>query len=223
MLSLLQSKLKKIHLLFPRKYKDYIYEFNRIVNDQMFESAKETINDSMKTFESDNDFVFYDGYQSMKIKLIDLVNMYAETGKFRFNLEELIEHYFADKKKYIGGWAENQYEFEDVRLMDKDNFNWEIKKIFESILDELDDGSSYKDFLDLYDRISKKFPLEKFKELPRDKKIKFYIKSIDPETLKIEVRLSNGLRQITHSFSEENFYKLLYQPELFDILDKLKY
>lgn len=221
--SIRKELFDKMELLFPRKYKDYVYELNEMVNNQMREEAEVVVNDDLKDFATKNNFEFYNGYESAKMKLIDLLNMYAESGNFDKNLEDLFESYFGKKMDHLGGWVENMYEFEDSRKYDKDHFNWEIKKIFESILENFEENPNYQEFIDLYDRISEKFPLEKFQELPRDKKIKFYIKSIDPETLKIEVRLSNGLRQITHSFSEENFYKLLYQPELFDILDKLKY
>lgn len=221
--SLRKELFDKINLLFPRKYKDYVGEFNEMVNRQMREEAEETVDRDLKNFATKNNFDFYNGYESVKMKVIDLLNMYAETGKFDKNLENLFEIYFEKKMDHLGGWSENQFEYEDSRKYDKDHFNWEIKKIFEYLLEELEEKPNFKEFLDLYDRISEKFPFEKSQDLPRDKKIKFYIKSINPDTLKIEVRLSNGLRQITHSFSEENFYKLLYQPELFDILDKLKY
>lgn len=221
--SIRKELFNKIHLLFPRKYNNYVGELNEMVNRQMREDAEEVVDSDLKNFAESNNFDFYGGYQSVKMKLIDLLNMYAETGKFDKNLEDLFEIYFGKKMDHLGGWLENQYEFEDSRKYDKDHFNWEIKKIFESILEEFEENPNYQEFIDLYDRINKKFPLEKSQKLPRDKKINFYVKSINPETLKIEVRLSNGLRQITHSFSEENFYKLLYQPELFDILDKLKY
>ena len=44
----------------------------------------------------------------------------------------------------------------------------------------------------------------------------FVIKGFDKDDMKINVDLRHGLKKISRKVSEENFYNLLYQPELFD-------
>jgi hypothetical protein len=48
------------------------------------------------------------------------------------------------------------------------------------------------------------------------KGVTFVIKGFDKDDMKINVDLRHGLKKISRKVSEENFYNLLYQPELFD-------
>lgn len=51
--------------------------------------------------------------------------------------------------------------------------------------------------------------------LPKLKGVTFMIKDFDKDEMKVEVILRKDLKSISRKVSEENFYKLLYQPELF--------
>ena len=70
----------------------------------------------------------------------------------------------------------------------------------------------------MVDRIKKKFKPNVSYHIPKlkDKGVTFVIKGFDKDDMKILVNLKKDLKQITRKVSEENFYNLLYQPELFD-------
>jgi hypothetical protein len=121
----------------------------------------------------------------------------------------------------LGGWAENSYEFQDSDNFDSDSFNNYTEKQLESILEKIEEseelgGDAIKNFLDFRNRILSKFDLQKWYKLPKDKKVSFRVEGFDRENMKVIVRLEEqfkGYRNV--KLSEDNFYNLLYQPELF--------
>ena len=70
--------------------------------------------------------------------------------------------------------------------------------------------------LNLEKKILSKFKINVWYELPKDKKKSFKIKDFDRDdmTVSVEMRTPEGGFE-TKKYSEEQFYNLLHQPELF--------
>ena len=121
-------------------------------------------------------------------------------------------------KSRIGGWYENTYEFRDDEYFDTESFNREIERQFENILEELEDEENpISEYLEFRKRILDKFPSDKWFDLPKNKTIKFKIESINrDQTIKVRVG-KNMVGDKVFNLTEEQFYQLLYQPQLFDL------
>lgn len=161
--------------------------------------------------------------------------MYTEVGDTRMTLKDLLEEYFRNKKSDLGGWYENQYDYENQREWDMEGLNnkWgqELDDIIESINDE---SESYSKIYRLHWEMKDKYGFRKVQRTPKDPNIWFQIFGIDKDTGKIATQivktkgLENGgsfsnlnvVNSKTHEFSEENFKLFLNQPELFDIFDE---
>jgi len=82
---------------------------------------------------------------------------------------------------------------------------------------EKEDGNSLQDFVKMVDKVSNKYKINVWYDLPKDDKVIFKIRGFDRKDGKIDVSLK---RRGTNDFkdfavTEETFYRLLYQPELF--------
>jgi hypothetical protein len=121
----------------------------------------------------------------------------------------------------MGGWAEDQYEYQDYENFDSESFNREVDRQLDNILEKIEDnGTQINEFISLRNRILSKFKLNKWYELPKNKRDTFKITGFDSDDMKIEVQFirytdSKGGGFNTKKMSEENFYHFLYQPELF--------
>jgi hypothetical protein len=69
----------------------------------------------------------------------------------------------------------------------------------------------------MVNRVSKKFEVGKWHNLPKKKDVRFYIENFEKNPNKVIIKLSKALQQRSLKLSEENFYHLLYQPTLFNL------
>jgi hypothetical protein len=130
--------------------------------------------------------------------------------------------------KSIGGWYDNSYDFRDDDNFDKESFNRTVERNFDEILEKIEEssdleGGGLKNFIEMISRIKSKFKLNIWYKLPKDKSVNFKISGFDRDKMKINLLLNKSDKGPysgkSISLSEENFYKLLYQKELFDIFD----
>jgi hypothetical protein len=120
----------------------------------------------------------------------------------------------------MGGWYEDVYNYEGD--FDTASFNDEVERQLDSILEKMEDRDfgNLTEYLDMVSRINKKFRIDKWYNLPKDKNIFFKIDNFDLKTMEIDILLQKTGKSIRKiSVSEENFNNLLYQPELFDMDD----
>ena len=92
-----------------------------------------------------------------------------------------------------------------------------LNEILEKIEDGADDDFNVKDYLDMVDRISKKFEVGRWHNLPKKKDVRFYVENFEMNPNKVVVKLSKAFKQRKLNLTEENFYHLLYQPTLFNL------
>jgi hypothetical protein len=147
--------------------------------------------------------------------------LYLKENKIHLTLEELLGS-IVEIDNPPGGWSEDSYQFIDYQNFDKEMFNSYTSGKLDDILEKLSDmadseGFSVKDFIGMTDRITKKFEIGKYYNLPKDPKkdVRFKIEGF--EFPKVIITLQKNLRQKTLSLTEDNFYNLLYQPTLFNL------
>lgn len=159
----------------------------------------------------------------VEITVDNLINLYLRNGivwlSFTKLFKDTIKRFedISDQYILIGGWSDNQSDFWGDDNFDKEGFNFYVEQILDKILSQIEGGEDFQKFLQFYEQVTKKFKPNVTYELPKKKGVTFTIKNFDKENLKVEIVLRKNLKNITRKVNLENFYNLLYQPELFDI------
>lgn len=216
----LSSKLLKI---FPSETEDIIDDFVLEKNREMRQAASDSINKELEDFMSNLDIEFWQKFESIVIKVIDLYGWYARLGYLDASLEEIIEKIFATNKKHLGGWYESTWEYQNDEFFDDKSFNYytntKLEKIYEKIQEYAEDNEIiFSEFSEMIDRVSKKFKLMMWHDLPKNKNVQFLIDGFDISDGTISLRLmkKGTMQQVKRKLTEENFNHLLYQPSLFN-------
>lgn len=197
----------------------YIDEFN----EKSTEFARKEIEKEFNKYFVEKGFILVRRYDTISTTVAELIYLYVTTGMKSDDLKTLLENVLKPEGRYsLGGWSENQYEYE-ARALDDEYLNREFERYLDKILDKLYENDEMQEYFKLYEKITSKFRLGTWYTTPKDKNILFMIRKIDPASLKLEVVLrksgSNDWDK-THWFTEENFNKFLHQPELFSIFDE---
>ena len=221
---------------FPRRMDDIIYRWTDAANEQMNDTAWKDIKEELINFFTKTGLEVELGRDLVKISPSGILRMYSEIGDTRMTLKELLEEYFQDKKSgNLGGWYENQYDYENQREWDMEGLNDKWGPELDYIIDDLNDESStYGNIYQLHWKLKDKYDFRKVHRTPKDPNLWFQILGINKDTGKITTQilrttgLENGgpfsrvkvIKDKIHEFSEENFNLFLNQSELFDIFDE---
>jgi hypothetical protein len=193
----------------------YIEEYN----EKSSEHARTEITNEIETYLKRKEFTLVRKYDRLSIDISDLIYLYSVTGNRYADLKTLLEVVLKPGKgEDIGGWGENYYEYEGK--VDTDMLNNEFETQLDKIFDTLSEDDNLQGYFKLYEEITSKYKLNTWYSTPKDDNILFRIKKINQDTLAIVVDLNLKDKSVwgkTHHFSEENFNKFLYQPELFSI------
>jgi len=182
-------------------------EITTLARDKMEEDLKEYLGSKGFGLTRDN----------LYTSAADLYYNYLRLGTPHLTPKELIKKIYENEDS-VGGWYDNLWEYQSDTVFDNERFNndvqWELDKIIEKFEDE-----GNKKYIEMIDRVSSKFPTGEFQFLPKDKskETRFSIVGYDFPTKKIIVKLQKKLKTKELKLTEENFYNLLYQPELFKI------
>lgn len=194
---------------------DYVVEVNSEATQVARDRTSKEINDALQ----DGGFELTQKYDRVKTTVANFIMWSHLTKLTKIDAISLFNR-IIDKtnKSRIGGWYENTYEFRDDDYFDTESFNREIERQFENILEELEDEENpISEYLEFRKRILDKFPSDKWFDLPKNKTIKFKIESINrDQTIKVRVG-KNMVGDKVFNLTEEQFYQLLYQPQLFDL------
>ena len=219
---------RKLYSFFESEVKDMLETYSYLVDEEMRITTQTAISTDINEFLNKKGFSLNRSYYKISTTVGNLFTLYGRYGRTNLKLLDLLSYVFEnlpDNEK-IGGWSENLYEYRDITNFDKNEFNRSIGKnldrIIETITDSEDSEDNIKDYLSLYDKINEKYGFDKWATLPKSQsgKYSYNITGIELKTGKILVRLRNELFQNKLiALHEENFYKLLYQPELFDMSD----
>lgn len=206
--------------IFPEEIDWILSDYQSEKNSEMYSVAKETVKDELNGFLERAGFEIYSSYDSIVTTVANLVSWSVRLEIYKADVKSLINKIFEEiGTDRIGGWAENYYEFQDSEYFNSSSFNQTVYRKFEEILEKIEEDVNMSEFLELRNRIVKKFNLTTWYELPKDKTIRFSIQGFDRDKKEIIVTLNKKTNMETKkvSLTEENFYNLLYQPELFDL------
>jgi hypothetical protein len=157
-------------------------------------------------------------FDSVQIDVGHLIMFYLKTGKVWLSFKKLFKGVYSDQDD-IGGWQRKlRTNTRTIAILIKNLSISYVDSQLGKIEEEVEDIENLKEFTEMVDRIKKKFKPHVSYHIPKlkDKGVTFVIKGFDKDDMKILVNLKKDLKQITRKVSEENFYNLLYQPELFD-------
>jgi len=206
---------------FEKEIGSLLDDFTHQKNIAAREHSKETINKELNDVFSDSIFEF-NGNDVLSTTVGELIFLYYENDKLYDPVKKLIKNYLSKENYNLGNWYENSWDFDSEEYFDRDSFNravnWQLEKIYDAIMDDEDD-QKIKSYIQLINNLSKKYDFGVYYELPKSKhNYAFSISSVDRDTLKIVVYLNRNKDGVIKKLmlSEENFYHLLYQPELFN-------
>ena len=208
--------------LFEDEVNNILEGYQEEKNREMLTTAQESIEKEFNDFLESIGFSSVRSYDRIETTVANLLMWSARLQLPKTDMISLFKNILEENGTgYLGGWAENSYEFQDDNNFDSVSFNNRVEIRLDEILEELDSDTeditnSLGEFLEFRNRIVSKFKPNKWYELPKNKKINFRIEKFDRDNNKIGVRIqhpSEGYRSIW--LSEENFNNLLYQPELF--------
>jgi len=203
---------------------DYLSE----KNTEMTKTAEQSINKEINGLLEELGFELSRGYELVNTTPANLIMWASKLNVPKTDAISLFNQIVENYGKSIGGWYENTYEFQDYDNFDKESFNRTTERYFDEILEKIEEssdteGGGLKNFIEMMSRIKSKFKLNTWYKLPKDKSVNFKISGFNRDKMKINLLLNtsdNGsYRDKSISLSEENFYKLLYQKELFNIFD----
>lgn len=211
---------KKLLSSFKRETEDILDDYHTEKNREMTQSAQEGINKELTNYFNDFGFT-YVSYDEFTTTVANLVMWYIRENALQLSINELLPKIFSTNSTQIGGWHENSYEYQDSEKFDSYSFNNYVERKLDEIIEKIEDGDNEKfniqDYLDMVSRVSKKFEIGIWHNLPKKKDVRFYIENFEMNPNKVIVKLSKAQKQRVLKLTEDNFYHLLYQPTLFNL------
>ena len=212
------QKISKLLIdTFPRMTENIIDDYQSEKEQCMSRTAeKEITNDLSNPFVNYGIFerTTFHSYVTTVNVLISLYKLYKDTD---LTLQELLSK--LGHELNVGPYHEYMYEY-GCDDFDHESFNSyalsQIEKMIEEI-EESDRFSNLDEFKKTNFEIRKKYEFNKWYPTPKDKELKFIIRTIDPKTNKIEIvtqRQFEGGK--TRSLTLDEFNSFLYNFELFE-------
>jgi hypothetical protein len=203
---------EKLLTSFKRQTQDILDDYHTEKNREMTQVAQERIEKELNDYVADDEFT---------TTVANLVMWYIRENSLQLSIDELLPKIFSTNSNSIGGWQENSYEYQDSQKFDSVSFNNYVERQLDDILEKIEEGYdgdfNIQDYVNMVDRVSKKFEVGRWHNLPKKKDVRFYIENFEMNPNKVIVKLSKALQQRELKLSEENFYHLLYQPTIFNL------
>ena len=215
-----RSKLSKTLLnMFDKETSEMVYEWISQTDNMAVSSASEQIEKEINNFLKKNGFEINRKYDLIQTTVANLVYWFIRLNKENLDILSLIPLIFEDSN--LGGWSEDRYQFSDPENFDRVSFNNSVSYSLEQILSKIEEQYEGKEeylqnFLEMVEKISSLYERDSWYPLPKDKDISFKIIGFDISDMKIKLKITTPNNfPVNTKLSEENFYHLLYQPELF--------
>ena len=216
-----------LYELYESEFSDIIEDFTYKKNSEMQRVAQDSIDKDIESFLEDTGFEMYTKYDQISTTAANLLMWAARLGIKKANATTLVSEIInANNSRHrLGGWADDQYSFQDDKYFDSEGFNNyaenKLDEIIESLEEEMEQGGlSVGKFLTFKNNITSKFKPDRWYKLPKDPNINFKIDGFDREDMRVIVLITHptkGTKKL--KLTEENFYNLLYHLELFDRFD----
>jgi len=211
---------QKLLTSFKRETEDILDDYQSEKNREMSNVAQKSIQKELNDYFNDFGFTYIPD-DEFTTTVANLMMWYIRENAVHEPISKLLPKIFSSSKLSIGGWQENSYEYQDSEEFDSLSFNNYVERKLDEIIEKIEEGYDgdfkIQDYLDMVQRVSKKFEVGKWHNLPKKKDVRFYIENFEMNPDKIIVKLSKAFKQRELKLSEENFYHLLYQPTLFNL------
>jgi hypothetical protein len=211
---------EKLLVSFKSQTQDIIDDYHTEKNREMSQVAHERINKELNDYFNSFGFTYVTN-DEFTTTVGNLIMWYIRENSLNLSINKLLPKIFSTSKDSIGGWSENSYEYQDSEKFDIESFNNYVERKLDDIIEKIEEGYdgefNIQDYLDMVNRVSKKFEVGKWHNLPKKKDVRFYIENFEKNPNKVIIKLSKALQQRSLKLSEENFYHLLYQPTLFNL------
>lgn len=211
---------EKLLTSFKKQTEDILDDYHTEKNREMTHVAQESIKKELDNYFNEFGFTYIPD-DEFTTTVANLMMWYIRENAVHEPIEKLLPKIFSSSKISVGGWQENSYEYQDSKEFDSVSFNNYVERKLDEIIEKIEEGYDgdfkIQDYLDMVQRVSKKFEVGKWHNLPKKKDVRFYIENFEMNPNKVVVKLSRALQQRELKLSEENFYHLLYQPTLFNL------
>jgi hypothetical protein len=210
---------------FGRYYNDIEYYYISKINELANEIAEDDVDKQLNVFFKENGFD-YESSTEIVTTPRKLLEIYSTVGDVNSSLSDVLAKYFKlNLSNSHIGWSDYyEYEYQADARIDSNEFNEKVKNELGNIIDKLEDDPDYREYINLIDRIKKKYKFGNMYQAPYG--LYFKIMDINPGTKKLTVHLQkidtekNTKQNKVHQFSEEDFYKFINNPEIFSIFDE---
>jgi hypothetical protein len=207
--------------MFPKEIDNILDDYFTEKNREMSETARNSIEKEINNVLESAGFTLKRRYDEIVTTPANLVMWSARLGINKSDVISLFNQIVENNGGSIGGWAENQYEYQDSDNFDSESFNNSTERQLDLIIETLEEDVNVTEFLEFRKKILSKYDIDKVYKLPKDESIKFRIKNFDKDNIQVVVEFGGTKGVVTRKFNEEQFNNLLYQPELFDLFGEV--
>lgn len=204
---------------FPKESEDLIDAYSDLRNEEAQSGAEGYIDRELTEYLQKLNMKFEDKYETVSISvagIYKLISSIGDTSLFTLDLEDFLKEIIKEfDNTRPGRFYEDIYEYQGEG--DISGFNRRVERIFEQILDDIEEEGGER--LEIVKKLSEDFEFDKRYTLPKDTTYTFKIIEVERVTNKIIMELTdhnkwNGKKV---KVSYENFHNFLYHPELFDL------
>jgi hypothetical protein len=173
---------EKLLSSFKNETQDILDDYQSEKNREMTQVAQESIEKELTNYFNDFGFTYVAG-DEFTTTVANLVMWYIKENMVHVPIAELLPKIFQTNKIDVGGWLDNSYEYQDSEKFDSDSFNnyvgRKLDDIIEKIEDGYDDNANIQEYIDMVDRLSRKFQLNKWFNLPKKREVRFAIENFE--------------------------------------------
>lgn len=211
-----------LNSFFPYEAINLVDEYKEYLNEEIKQTAEESIMIELNSYLENIGFSFHSKFDMIKTTPANLLMWYTLLNSTNSDFMELFTEIcdYTRKKlgrRELGGWSENQYEFRDPEKFDEYSYNYQVEKILDKILGEIEENPKYQKWKEELLKITSKFDFNTLYPFRTNKNYKFKILEFNSETGKLSVNIFNFNHPKNIDISIDGFLKIYEQPALFDI------
>ena len=203
---------------FPSRSQDIFNEYNSETNNAKNAAQREEIKDELcdifRPYGLMKLSCFYKYITTVRI-LIKLFDRYGNN----LTLEEVLKE--LGHSIEVQDFYEYAYEAEGYEHFDKESFNRSVGYSLDKIIEELEDSDNFvnmAEFKEIVSEIGKKYSYNGRYKFPKDENRWFEIVTVDPKTNLLHIKMGSYSGDYKIQYTDktlEDFYTLIYHPELF--------
>jgi hypothetical protein len=195
-------------------YNEYNSETNTARNIAQREEIKDELCDIFRPYGLMKLSCFYKYITTVRI----LIKLFEKYGT-NMTLEEVLKE--LGHTIEVSDFYEYAYETEGYEHFDKESFNRSVGYSLDKIIDELEEPDNFlniSEFKEIVSEIGKKYDYNGRYKFPKDENRWFEIVTVDPKTNLLHIKTGSYSGDYKIQYTDktlEDFYTLIYHPELF--------